>query len=324
VKSLWINAARAYLSGPRGTVGRRDGIRVFYYHGLVERKADSLLERNFNLLSDFRSHIRLLRRFRMLGLSELAHELSAPRARFKTAAVVTFDDGFANNLLAAEIMAAARLPWCVFICTGVVGRDNSTWPEELALLLLHGEAGQVEALEGVWGLRSRNQRESAFEVIRVRLKAMPSALRRQTMDCIRQQFPNGETSRLLQKFPSMRMLSWKEVGQLAHAGAEVGSHGVEHEIHHINQPEATRRIELSQSKAELEKRLLRPCASFAFPNGDFTPSSPSEVRAAGYDLAFTTKEDTIKPAANPYLLPRLYPSGPFRRFTQDFFWVPAE
>lgn len=321
---MWINAARAYLSGPRGTVGRREGIRVFYYHGLVERKTDSLLERNFDLLSDFRSHIRLLRRFRILGLSELADELSAPGKRFKSAAVVTFDDGFANNLLAAEIMAAARLPWCAFICTGVVGRDNSTWPEELALLMLHGQLEQVEALDRIWWLRSRNQREAAFEAILVRLKAMPSALRRQTMDCIRQQFPNGETWRLLHKFPSMRMLSWEEVGQLAHGGAEVGSHGVEHEIHHMNQPALTRRIELSQSKAELEQRLLRPCAFFAFPNGDFTPTSPSEVRAAGYDLAFTTEEDTIKRAANPYLLPRLYPSGPLRRFTQDFFWVPVD
>lgn len=317
---LWITTAQSYLSGLCKGLRKREGIRIFYYHGVIERKADPLLERNFNLLSDFQSHIRFLRRFRILGLAELADALSNNTGRFGAAAIITFDDGYANNLLAGEIMNAARLPWSIFISTGAVGRDNSTWPLELALLLLHGQAGQVEALDRIWSLKSRDAREAAFQAIRVRLKAMPQPLRRELLDWVRQQFPEREIQRLLKEFPSLQMLSWEEVKHLANGGAEIGSHGVDHEIHHPNQPETTRSFELTESKAELERRLNRPCLFFAFPDGGFTRHSADEVRAAGYKLSFTTQPDTVKHGASPFLLPRFYPAGSLRHFTHEFFW----
>src|ERR1700694_5704816 len=122
----WISRTRGYLSGLRNNGGARKGIRVFCYHGIIERKGDRL-ERNLQLLSDFRAHVRFLSRFRVLSLTELVAELSAKTPENKPAAVITFDDGYANNLLAAEILAAYRLPWSIFISTGAVGRENSIW-----------------------------------------------------------------------------------------------------------------------------------------------------------------------------------------------------
>lgn len=321
--TLWIDAARGYFSGSRDGLARREGIRVFYYHGLVERKKDPLLERNFNLLSDFQSHVRFLRRFRILSLHELLYELANNTRSLGSAAIVTFDDGYANNLLVGEIMSKARVPWGLFISTGSVDHEDSTWPMEVALLLLHGQARQLEALGKIWSLNSRNEREATFEAIRIPLKAMPALIRRQTMHNIRQQFPPNETKRLLREFPSIQMLSWEEVGELANSGVDVGSHGVDHEIHHKNQSEATCLYELAQSKAELEMRLNLPCVFFAFPNGDFTDDSEDQVRAAGYELGFSTQAETIKCGANPFLLPRLYATGSLHGFARDYFWEPA-
>ena len=317
---MWIDAARGFLSGLQEGRRQLEGIRVFYYHGVVERKTDPLLERNFNLITEFQSHVQFLRRFRVLSLTELAYELTNNRRRFRREAVITFDDGYANNLLVAEIANAARLPWSLFIATGGIGSQSTLWPEELALLLLHGQVARVEALNRVWGMESRDERVVGFRSIQRAMKAMPSTLRRRTLDCIRQQFPKAETQRLLYEFPSMRMLSWEQTRQLATAGAEVASHGVDHEIHHMNQDADTRWHELTESKSELAKRLYRPCAFFAFPNGDFTPTSAGEVQRAGYKLGFTTQENTIIEGANPYLLPRFYPAGPLQHFARDFFW----
>ena len=319
--SEWISTKLGYLSGLRNNGGERKGVRVFCYHGVIERKSDTL-ERNLQLLSDFRAHVRFLRRFRVLSLPELVAELSTNTREKKPAAVITFDDGFANNLLAAEILAANRLPWTIFVATGAVGRENSIWTVELSLLLLQGEAERIEVLDKSWPLHSREEREDAFQSIRHPLKAMPADLRRQTMDCIRQQFRGGESRRLLEKFPALQMLSWEEVRQLAGADVEIGSHGVNHEIHSQVQPEAIRRFELVQSKIELERQLDRSCAFFAFPNGDSTQDSADEVQAAGYRLAFTTQTGTIQPGTNPYLLPRLVPYGPLRTFARSFFWEP--
>src|SRR6267142_3444107 len=214
--SEWISTKLGYLSGLRNNGGERKGVSVFCYHGVIERKSDTL-ERNLQLLSDFRAHVRFLRRFRVLSLPELVAELSTNTREKKPAAVITFDDGFANKLLAAEILAANRLPWTIFVATGAVGRENSIWTVELSLLLLQGEAERIEVLDKFWPLHSREEREDAFQSIRHPLKAMPADLRRQTMNCIRQQFPEGESRRLLEKFPALQMLSWEEVRQLAGA-----------------------------------------------------------------------------------------------------------
>lgn len=317
----WISTTRGYLSGLRNNGGERRGIRVFCYHGVSERKTDRV-ERNLHLLSEFREHVRFLRRFRILSLTDLVPELSIAKKDDAAAAVITFDDGYANNLIAAEVLSANRLPWSVFVTTGAIGRGNSIWTVELSLLLLHGEAERIEVFDRWWPLKSGDEREVAFQSIRYPLKAMAADLRRQTMDSIREQFPNGESRRLLEKFPSLEMLSWEEVRQLAGAEVEVGSHGVNHEIHNDAQPEAIRRFELLQSKVELESQLGRSCSFLAFPNGDFTLSSADEVRDAGYTLAFTTQTNTILPGANPYMLPRLVPYGRLRSFARNFYWEP--
>jgi peptidoglycan/xylan/chitin deacetylase (PgdA/CDA1 family) len=301
---------RRFFSGLGPQRARRTGIQVFCYHGVVEPRQDLRLERNLTLVSDFQAQIDILSRSKVLSLGELKDELQAPAKRRKSAVVITFDDGYANNLLAAEMLAAARLPWAVFVSTGALGRGNSLWTVELSLLLLHGRAEPVEALGQAWPLTSRQAREDAFQAIRYPLKAMPADRRREAMVNIRQQFPLDETQRLLHEFPSLQMLTWEEVGQLAGAGGTIGSHGVHHEIHHANQPEAVRRRELTESKTELEQRLGRPCRHFAFPNGDFNQDSAAEVQAAAYDLAFTLEPRTILPGENPYLLPRLAPNLP--------------
>ena len=165
---------------------------------------------------------------------------------------------------------------------------------------------------------TRQEREAAFQDIRYALKSMAAEPRREIMAQIRQQFPGEETRRLLQEFPSLKMLTWEEFSELAAAGVEIGSHGVHHEIHHADQTESVRRRGLLDSKEELEKPLGRPCRYFAFPNGDFNPTSADEVRAAGYDLAFTTQPGTVTEGANPYLLPRLQPAASLQKFIDSF------
>jgi len=323
----WIQVARGYLSGLKHHLQKRNGIRIFCYHGVVERKKDKIVENIFHSISEFQDQLRFLRFFRILSMNELMDKLMNQTNQkqnyyLKPAVVITFDDGYANVLIAAEILDKYRIPWTLFISTGGIGQDRPLWPQELDLLLLHGNAYRVEALSKIWSLKTREEREIALQEIRRAMKKLPAPQRRKVMEEIRQQFPEGETQRLLEQFPSLRMLTWKEVQQLASAGVEIGSHGVEHEIHHPNQPEFIRKDELIRSKEEIEKRLNRPCRYFAYPNGDFVEFSPKEVQDSGYLMAFTTQERTISVIEDFYLLPRLNTFGLFSIsiFTRKFFW----
>jgi peptidoglycan/xylan/chitin deacetylase (PgdA/CDA1 family) len=278
------------------------------YHGIVREKGDARLERNFHLASDFREQAQFLRRHSVMPLAEAAAALK--RGKFPpSAAVITFDDGYANNLLAADILSEAKLPWTLFVSTGAIGPGGVIWTVELSLLLLHGRCLRVEALGQTWPAATREEKESAFQAVRYRLKALPAKSRRAGMNEIRAQFAVSETHRLLEQFPAFQMLTWEQIRQLARAGVEIGSHGVDHEIHHAAQEPDVRRHELAESKKEIERQIGKPCRFFAFPNGDACERSAREVEEAGYEMAFTTRQGFMRSDANRFLLPRISPGG---------------
>ena len=80
--------------------------------------------------------------------------------------------------------------------------------------------------------------------------------------------------------------------------------------------------ELIASREELERRLGGRCLAFAYPNGNFVATSPGEVEAAGYDVAFTTVSGALggHSVADRFLLPRLSASGSLHGFVRTFWW----
>jgi peptidoglycan/xylan/chitin deacetylase (PgdA/CDA1 family) len=316
-----IEQARGYLSGWRRGLARRHGVRVFRYHGLVEAKADPVLDRNQHLLSVFRSQMSYLRRFRVLSVGELIDELGRPELGRVPSAMITFDDGFHNNLLVAEILSRFRLPFSIFVPSGEVGPRRAMWSVEMSLLMMRGQADQVEALGRIWPLKTRADRERSFRELRGRLKAIPAATRLDAMERIRVQFPAGESDRLLAEYPWLRMLTWEELAELGRSGVEIGSHGLHHEIQHADQPVSVREEELRISRTEIQDRLARSCRAFAYPNGNFVEASPEEVGRAGYEVAFTTETGTVHGRhQNRFLLPRIGASSWLGGFVRGFWW----
>lgn len=287
---------------------------MLFYHGLVEKYACPVLERNFTLISHFKEHLKHIAGLRPLPVAALTkegHKLK-PGGR---SVVVTFDDGHRNNLIAAELCAGYKIPWTLFLSTGGIGHDRALWATEVTLLLLYGNANSVEVFETMWSLRSWDDRLQSFRAILRRLKLLDAPLKNLALTSLRTQFPPEETGRLIKSFPSQQMLDWSEVTQLNREGIEIGSHGVDHELHHANQSESVRLRELLDSRKKIEEMLGHPCRSFAFPNGDHLATSPAELRRAGYELGFTTRPGPIMADADPMLLPREVPLNQPNPFT---------
>jgi peptidoglycan/xylan/chitin deacetylase (PgdA/CDA1 family) len=297
------------------------GVRVLFYHGVVEKIQDPILESNFHLVSQFREHVQALRKRRVLSVEEFEQEMLNPTSYRAPAVLITVDDGYANNMIIADVLKEAHLPWCAFLTTGRLGTNTTIWPLEIRLLFLHGQSDRVELLDQSWSLLDRACRENASRQIVAVLKKKSSPARREIAEQICRQFPEGESERLLEQFPSCRMLSWDQAEQLAREGVEIGSHGVEHEIHHASQPDWVRQSELTVSKSQLEERLQRPCRFFSFPNGDAVADSASEVRHAGYELGFTTENRKVPNNVDRYLVPRMAPPTREHDFIREFLWT---
>jgi peptidoglycan/xylan/chitin deacetylase (PgdA/CDA1 family) len=99
----------------------------------------------------------------------------------------------------------------------------------------------------------------------------------------------------------LRGLTWKELGELADAGWEIGSHSCSHpRLPDLDDIRLAK--ELRASKAHIEAELGRPCSSLGYPYGSVDARVLNATHAAGYQWACTTPRVLSPP--RPLLWPR--------------------
>jgi len=97
-------------------------------------------------------------------------------------------------------------------------------------------------------------------------------------------------------------MTWDELGELASAGWEIGSHTATHP--HLTQcDDVTLERELRSSRERIEERLQRPCWSLAYPYGDVDERVATAAADAGYVTACTLPDRLHPPS--PLLWPRV-------------------
>jgi peptidoglycan/xylan/chitin deacetylase (PgdA/CDA1 family) len=108
-------------------------------------------------------------------------------------------------------------------------------------------------------------------------------------------------------------MSWDQLGELAEAGWEIGSHTHTHP-HLTTVDDETLREELARSRDEVEQRLGRPCPTLAYPYGDHDERVVAAAGAAGYAAACTLPGRLPRP--RPLAWPRIgvYRGDDERRF----------
>jgi len=85
----------------------------------------------------------------------------------------------------------------------------------------------------------------------------------------------------------LRCMSWDELGELAAAGWEIGSHTVSHPMLTRLEGDTALRAELSDSRAAIEEALGGSCRSLAYPYGDYDERVAGAAADAGYVAAGT-------------------------------------
>ena len=104
--------------------------------------------------------------------------------------------------------------------------------------------------------------------------------------------------------PLDRMLSWRQLDEIASAGIEIGAHSHSHA--QLDQlPPRSLDWELRTCKALLEDRLGKPVPTLAYPFGYWNARVREAVRAAGYRHAAAVANTTVRPRQDGLALPRL-------------------
>ncbi len=106
-----------------------------------------------------------------------------------------------------------------------------------------------------------------------------------------------------QSIPTMRLLTWKQVDEMARFGIEFGSHTVNHP--YLDQlPLGALHDEIVLPKAILEDRLGRPVMSFAYPYGRYSPPVKDLVSST-YEAACSTRQGLVNAASDRHSLERV-------------------
>lgn len=139
---LWLSRLRIglkiflkHLLAPVGLVGpRRDGVRVLFYHRVNAHDfgALGLVSREITVPADaFAWQMAHLARhgYRTITLDECRAMLAGDAPMDPKAVLLTFDDGYRDNLAeAAPVLAEHGFTATVFPVLERIGGDNSVWP----------------------------------------------------------------------------------------------------------------------------------------------------------------------------------------------------
>ncbi len=275
----------------------------------------------------FAEHLQILKRdTHPISLQTLLRQIQTGKIRDRSV-VVTFDDGYADNLHHAKpLLEQYEIPVTIFLATGYIGQAREFWWDELARLLLQPDhlperlELQISGSEQRWELgpaadypvheRQRDQQQrpwqspahsrSAFHyALWQQLRPVPHLERQLLLDEIRRWSGSGSAVDLA--YCALRV---KEVGTLADCPLiELGAHTVTHPLL-STQPVAVQQSELQQSKANLEALLKRPVVSFTYPHGDYSNETLKLAHSTGFDCACTVRAEAVHKQTDPFQLPR--------------------
>jgi peptidoglycan/xylan/chitin deacetylase (PgdA/CDA1 family) len=241
---------------------------IFYFHGLF----DSLKQKNLNhidpqnnmIVSQFVDFIEyfLSHKYKFIKPEDLIAGLTNDHPY----AMISFDDGYFNNMLAIEILNRYKIPAVIFITTRNMIENRAYW----------------------WDIIYKYRTKQGVSLEKIRSE-------QRYLKCNKHQFIDNYIE---QTFGTEAIKPWSDIDRPFN-GTEIknlsinpyisfGSHTHNHSILIICEPEEIRE-EFRKSRKILLNLTGSSPISMAFPNGDFNKLTLKVAEEEGFRYAFTTE-----------------------------------
>lgn len=221
------------------------------------------------------------------------------------AAMISFDDGYADNCMnALPILKQAGVTACFFIATGFT-RGGAMFNDRVCAAVAGATLPSL-ALNWLDGgpleLINVAQKRAAIGRLLPAIKRLPLAERHdRVLELIELTGADAHAG---------LMMSEEQLRSMAGAGMTLGGHTRNHPILKSLNPEAAE-AEIRQGRQDLIDMTGSTPTLFAYPNGapgrDFDQSHMAMVERAGFRFAFSTQKGAATARSNPLALPRFTP-----------------
>jgi peptidoglycan/xylan/chitin deacetylase (PgdA/CDA1 family) len=281
-------------------------VAILRYHAICDEAGYAYAEPSICITpAAFDQHVRYLAaNYAVLPLPEVVDRLREGKPLPRNAVVITFDDGYADNLEAARTLSRNGVSATFFITAGCLAGGDPFWPAEIRGLIAATSHPTVTldvrgtAIE----LRLASDRDK-----RVAVRTVTRLFKSHTI-------PERESMRAelrraagCPRLPRC-MLTWDELAEMHKMGMTIGAHTVTHPNLPSAGLEAARR-EITDSKARLEHELGAPVTTFSYPNGGadryYTPELQHVVAESGFIAAASSRNAFAGRTSDLYALERI-------------------
>lgn len=224
-------------------------------------------------------------------------------------ALITFDDGYKDNLVHAyPILRQHGLSAIIFLATAYIGGSIPFYWDYVAYCFYHTQRDSIQLtpFQSVSWSDDRSRDRAISRWIEL-VKRLPDHDKQEKVRALPAQLnlsvPDHAFAGLC--------LTWEQVREMQGSGLEFGAHTVNHPIL-TRVPLSSAAVELADSKSRVEAELGKPVISFAYPNGqaeDFSAGVVELVRKTGFHLAFTLMPGPSRVAVvreNPLTIRRIF------------------
>src|ERR1035438_9908619 len=173
----------------------RNGLLILIYHGVVagDHSHETFLYRNTVSAREFEGHLQILKRlFTPVSAADVLTHYEGGCSLPPRPLLVTFDDGYHNNLTqAAPLLLKHGIPALFHITTGYIGRPEILWPDEVNLRVLGWTRPQIPfpASDGCFPHKDvpngQEARIGLAQSIRSLSKSLPEEVRLEYMRSLR-------------------------------------------------------------------------------------------------------------------------------------------
>lgn len=273
------------LSGLQRSWGG-DRVTVLAYHRIRDPAGFEFFEPVISATpGDFARQMDIINeRYNAVSLAEFLSWVDGGGSLPPNAALITFDDGYRDNLEAASPVLRERgLPAVLFLSTDHIGRSQPFFWDSAAYSFRQAEVREADL--PLLGPRSWG---SSDLVCAEWIEAAKREPQTRTLE-VTEQLCEVLGTAMSDSVYAGEVLTWDEVRAMAQQGFEFGSHTLTHSILTGLTPSQARR-ELAESRERLQGELNEPVRALAYPNGtpaDFDPQIEKMAEACGYSVAFT-------------------------------------
>ncbi|MFQ5628582.1 MAG: polysaccharide deacetylase family protein [bacterium] len=286
---------------------------ILRYHAIVDNDDNDYANPSICLSKkSFERHVKYFsQKYNVVSLDTVIKTLQDGKPLPVNAVVFTFDDGYADNFIAAQILKKYRATGTFYLTAACIDRREPFWLSEVIYCVLHTQksslviqAAQGEEINFNLINTNKSKRWQITEKLIGIIKSNNRRVREEIRQQIREQLDDVRFAEVADKI----MLTWEQVRRMHDNGMTIGGHTMTH----LNLPNAGRKdaeAEILDCKKLLEEKLDCEVIHFSYPNSGPYKYYSGEIRniveRSGYLSSATSYAGFAGKDCDPFALKRV-------------------